>query len=63
MEADSDDERAITNLLIDQIEFADVILLAKVDLISEEKKESIKAILTFLNPQPLSLSPLNPRFP
>jgi G3E family GTPase len=49
LEVGEEDERTITDLLIDQVEFADVILLNKVDLISEEEKEILKAILKSLN--------------
>lgn len=46
-----DDERSITDLLIDQVEFADVILLSKIDLISAAEREELLAILGRLNPQ------------
>ncbi|MFT6431849.1 MAG: G3E family GTPase, partial [Halopseudomonas sp.] len=36
-----DDERSITDLLIEQVEFADVILLSKIDLISSEQREEL----------------------
>ena len=45
-----DDERTITDLLIEQIEFADVLLLNKVDLISEDKAKEVEAIIHALNP-------------
>ena len=46
-----DDERSITDLLIDQIEFADVILISKIDLISRCDREELIAILERLNAQ------------
>jgi G3E family GTPase len=46
-----DDERSITDLLIDQIEFADVILISKIDLISRSDREELVAILQRLNAQ------------
>lgn len=45
-----DDDRTIVDLLVDQVEFADVILLNKTDLISSEDKQQVKAVLTKLNP-------------
>jgi G3E family GTPase len=45
-----DDERSITDLLIEQIEFADVILLSKIDLITSSEREELMAILQRLNP-------------
>lgn len=44
-----DDERSITDLLIEQVEFADVILFSKIDLISRAEREELKAILQRLN--------------
>ena len=48
-----DDERSITDLLIEQIEFADVILISKVDLISTHARNELTAILKRLNAQAL----------
>jgi G3E family GTPase len=44
------DKRTIVNLLVDQIEFANVIILNKTDLISEKQLQYLKATLTKLNP-------------
>lgn len=46
-----DDERSVTDLLIDQVEFADVILVSKIDLISAAEREELLAMLARLNPQ------------
>ena len=48
---EDDDERSITDLLIEQIEFADVILISKIDLISRAEREELIAILERLNAQ------------
>jgi G3E family GTPase len=45
-----DDERTVTDLLIDQVEFADVIVLSKVDLTTDEKAAEVEAVLRALNP-------------
>ena len=45
------DERTVVDLLIDQIEFCDVIILNKVDLIKEDDKQRLFAILNKLNPR------------
>ena len=44
-----EDERSITDLLIEQVEFANVILISKIDLISRAEREELKAILQRLN--------------
>ena len=44
-----DDERSVADLLVDQVEFADVILISKTDLVSPEQIERLKAILKTLN--------------
>ncbi|EUB83621.1 zinc metallochaperone GTPase ZigA [Pseudomonas sp. GM30] len=46
-----EDERSITDLLIEQIEFADVLLISKIDLISRQEREELMAILKRLNAQ------------
>ncbi|PTQ90412.1 zinc metallochaperone GTPase ZigA [Agitococcus lubricus] len=50
-EIDKDDERTISDLLIEQIEFADVILLNKIDLIGEAQQQNLTQILASLNPK------------
>ena len=43
------DERTLVGLLVEQIEFANVILLNKVDLVSEEELKIIRAVIRGLN--------------
>ncbi|SUD83395.1 CobW/P47K family protein [Stutzerimonas stutzeri] len=44
-----EDERSVTELLIEQVEFADVILVSKIDLITAAEREELSAILGRLN--------------
>jgi G3E family GTPase len=44
------DDRTIVNLLIDQVEFANVIILNKTDLVNEENLGVLKAAIHKLNP-------------
>ncbi|MDF1849749.1 MAG: zinc metallochaperone GTPase ZigA [Verrucomicrobiales bacterium] len=46
-----EDERTIVDLLVDQIEFANVILINKIDLVSEEDRHRIRAMIGALNPK------------
>ena len=45
-----EDDRTIVDLLTDQIEFANVIIINKCDLVSEDDVERLKGILNHLNP-------------
>lgn len=49
-EADPQDERTIVNLLTEQIEFANVIVLNKADLVAPRHLGELRAILQQLNP-------------
>lgn len=51
MGVDDQDERTLADLLIDQVEFANVILLNKLDRISDSRRAELEAILTRLNPE------------
>ena len=44
-----EDERSVADLLVDQVEFADVILVSKTDLVDEEHVANLTAILKSLN--------------
>jgi G3E family GTPase len=45
-----DDERSIPDLLVEQIEFANVLVLSKLDLVSPEDAERLEGMLRHLNP-------------
>ncbi|MGP9435224.1 zinc metallochaperone GTPase ZigA [Ewingella sp. AOP8-B2-18] len=46
-----DDERSVTDLLIDQIEFCDVLLVSKTDLLDSFQQREVIALLQSLNPE------------
>jgi G3E family GTPase len=48
---DETDDRSIVDLLVDQVEFANVIVLNKVDLADEASLRELKTILKTLNPK------------
>ncbi len=48
--ADEDDERTVVDLLIDQVEFADVLLINKCDLVAEPDLAKLEVLLERLNP-------------
>jgi G3E family GTPase len=50
-ELNTDDERTVTDLLIDQVEFCDVLVLNKADLVTAAERKSLRAILQKLNPR------------
>ncbi len=47
---DADDERTIVDLLVDQIEFANVIVINKTDLVTPEQLSRLEALLLKMNP-------------
>ncbi len=44
-----DDERSVADLLVDQVEFADILLISKIDLVEASEVSRLKAILKTLN--------------
>ncbi|SEN04833.1 zinc metallochaperone GTPase ZigA [Nitrosomonas marina] len=46
-----DDARSVTDLLIEQVEFSDVILINKTDLVNSKTLEKLRTILSCLNTQ------------
>ena len=44
-----DDERSVADLLVDQVEFSDVILISKIDLVDRSDLHKLKGILRSLN--------------
>ena len=44
-----EDQRSVADLLVDQVEFADIILISKIDLVSKSDIEKLKAIIKNLN--------------
>ncbi len=51
MTDDDEDNRTIVNLLTDQVEFANIMLLNKTDLVTEEQLGLLEGILKKLNPE------------
>ena len=48
---DEDDDRMVSELLIEQIEFADVLVLNKTDLVPTERADELESLLGRLNPR------------
>ncbi|MET8975761.1 GTP-binding protein [Streptomyces sp. NPDC004539] len=58
-----DDERTVSDLLIDQVEFADVLVLNKLDLVDTPAADRLRATLTRLNPTARVLTSTHSRVP
>jgi G3E family GTPase len=59
LEAAEGDERTISDLLVDQVEFADVLVLNKTDLVTPSQLAKLDAVLRRLNPSAHLLHALN----
>ena len=53
--ADDDDQRTVADLLTEQVEFANVIILNKTDMVGDEALATIEAYIEQLNPYALKL--------
>ena len=49
-ETDVSDERTIVDLLVDQIEFCDVLIVNKISSLTEDEKSTLRSILKWLQP-------------
>lgn len=57
------DDRSIADLLVDQIEFADVLVVNKTDLLAPEDLTVVEALLTRLNPAARQVRAMHGRVP
>lgn len=59
LQAGDGDTRTIADLLVDQVEFADVLLISKTDLVSENAAGTVEATVRRLNPRATVLRSTN----
>lgn len=50
-----EDERSVADLLVEQVEFADVLLISKIDLVSESELGRLQSILSTLNTEAIQI--------
>lgn len=50
-----EDERSVADLLVEQVEFADILLISKIDLVSEQELARLKSILQTLNTEAIQI--------
>ena len=50
LERDDEDDRSVVDLVVDQVEFANVIVISKPDLVSEQHLQKVVAMVRRLNP-------------
>ena len=51
-----EDQRSVADLLVDQVEFADIILISKTDLVDQKDIDKLKAVIRNLNTDSRSIS-------
>lgn len=60
---DDQDERTLARLLVEQVEFADVVVLNKLDLASPEQRHAVEARIKALNPGARLIASVRGRIP
>ena len=57
------DERTVVDLLVDQIEFADVVIVNKTDLVDRDTLEQVRGVIHALNPRARVVEAVNANLP
>lgn len=58
-----EDDRDIAQLLVDQVEFANVVILNKTDLVTPEQAKTVEGIVKKLNPEATLLTSVHSKVP
>lgn len=58
-ELDEEDNRSLSGLLLEQVEFANIIVLTKIDLVNQETLDNTKSLLSKLNPEAIIIESIN----